>query len=392
MKKYVILGGSIAGLTAARAIRSIDKDGEITIISAEEFLPYSKVLLTHYIAGHVKEENLYITDEQELRHLNVNIVLDTMANDIDMDNNEVILDNGVKLKFDALLLATGGNPVIPKDRIQIGCAATGLRTLKEARRIKQTANNKGNIIITGGGLVGIKLICALYEAGCTGEMVIKSNYILSKIADEEAALRIMNHLRSKGLSIRTGIDIKKIEANEDKITVLLDNGQQKEYAMAVYCKGVRPCTDFINCADSKKEVLKVNEYMMTQMPGVYAAGDVASTYEITTNSFKNVAIWPHAVEQGKIAGLNMAGEKIRYRGSLSRNALEILGLPFIAIGTTNFSGNREDFDCDVKATKDSYKKFIYKKGKLVGVILLGDVLEAGKLQAMIRENNNYLCE
>lgn len=134
MKKYVILGGSIAGLTAARAIRSIDKDGEITIISAEEFLPYSKVLLTHYIAGHVKEENLYITDEQELRHLNVNIVLDTMANDIDMDNNEVILDNGVKLKFDALLLATGGNPVIPKDRIQIGCAATGLRTLKEARR------------------------------------------------------------------------------------------------------------------------------------------------------------------------------------------------------------------------------------------------------------------
>lgn len=88
----------------------------------------------------------------------------------------------------------------------------------------------------------------------------------------------------------------------------------------------------------------------------------------------------------------MAGEKIRYRGSLSRNALEILGLPFIAIGTTNFSGNRGDFDCDIKATKDSYKKFIYKKGKLVGVILLGDVLEAGKLQAMIRENNNYLCE
>jgi NAD(P)H-nitrite reductase large subunit len=135
------------------------------------------------------------------------------------------------------------------------------------------------------------------------------------------------------------------------------------------------------------EGIITNEYMMTKIPGVYAAGDVACTMEITENAYLNTSIWPNAIEQGRIAGLNMAGGKYEFRGSLSRNSLEILGLPFIRMGITNEKKSQRDLDYKIESEGNNYKKLVYRNGKLAGALLLGDVYEAGRLQAIIRENN-----
>ncbi|MGE5629675.1 MAG: NAD(P)/FAD-dependent oxidoreductase [Caulobacteraceae bacterium] len=389
MKKYVILGNSIAALTAVRAIRSMDKEGQVTVVSAENHLPYSKVLLTHYIAGHVKVNNMYLTSPEEIKRLGVNVIYGTKAVGINISTREVILENGRCIAFDSVLAATGGSPVSESD--SVNCISTGLRTIEDANLIIKTANSGGKILIAGGGLVGVKLACALNEAGYNAEMVIKSGHILSKVADDEAALRIQLHMQSKGICIRTGVDIERVEEDDHgrKIAVLSD-GQKTECDMVVYCKGVRPNMHFIDKSACDRDGIITNKFMMAQMPGIYAAGDVACTMEITENAYHNISIWPNAVEQGRIAGLNMAGGKYEYRGSLSRNSLEILGLPFIRMGITNAKGAQKELDYEIESENNTYKKLVYRKGKMVGALLLGDVYEAGRLQSVIRENNKKL--
>ena len=240
-------------------------------------------------------------------------------------------------------------------------------------------------MIAGGGLVGVKLACALHHAGHPAEIIVKSNHILSQVADEEAAFRIQKLMESKGIRIHTGVDIANIySAKDGKKTAILSDGSETKCDMAVYCKGVRANLSFLNKDQYGKDGVKVDEHMRTSLQDIYAAGDVACTLDIASQDYRNSSIWPHAGEQGKIAGLNMAGGDYVYRGSLSRNALEILGTPYINIGITN---KNSGYEPQITSTKDTYKKLVYKQGKLVGALLLGDVYEAGRLQAVIRENN-----
>lgn len=389
MKRYVILGNNIAALTAVRAIRSMDKEGQVTIISAENHLPYSKVLLTHYIAGHVKAENMYLTSPEEMERLNADVIYGTKAVEISMGTRKVFLADGRCIDFDRVLAATGGSPIL--EQISMDCISTGLRTIEDANLIIKTAKSGGKILIAGGGLVGVKLACALNEAGYSAEIVIKSDHILSKVADDEAALRIQLHMQSKGICIRTGVSIERVEEYEHgRENAVLSDGLKAECDMIAYCKGVRPNMSFMEKHACNRDGIITNEFMMTKMPEIYAAGDVACTMEITENAYHNISIWPNAIEQGRIAGLNMAGGKYEYRGSLSRNSLEILGLPFIRMGITNAKGVQEELDYKIESESSTYKKLVYRKGKMVGALLLGDVYEAGRLQSIIRENNRKL--
>jgi NAD(P)H-nitrite reductase large subunit len=385
MKRYVILGNSIAALTAVRAIRSLDKDGQVTIISAENHLPYSKVLLTHYIAGHVELRNMYLTDPEEIDRLGVRVIYGTKAVDINREKGEAILEDGRSIAFDSMLAATGGSPIMEASTTAFG--EIGLRRIEDADKIIEVAKSGGKILIAGGGLVGVKLACALSEAGYSSDIIIKSAHILSKAADEEAALRIQLHMNSKGIRIITGANIERVEKTDDRSIAILNNGQKVDCDMVVYCKGVRPNMNFMGNDACNNEGIITNEYMMTKIPGVYAAGDVACTMEITENAYLNTSIWPNAIEQGRIAGLNMAGGKYEFRGSLSRNSLEILGLPFIRMGITNEKKSQRDLDYKIESEGNNYKKLVYRNGKLAGALLLGDVYEAGRLQAIIRENN-----
>lgn len=391
MTRYVVIGNSIAGLSGVRAIRSRDTDGEITVVSLEKHNPYSKVLLTHYIAGHVSKEGLYLASQDELNNLNANFLMGAKAVDLDGRGKEVILDDGRSLSYDYLLVATGSRPKMP-DSIPAGInGITGLRTVEDADLIKKHASNGGKVIILGGGLVGVKLACALRERGVFPEIIIGSPHIMSKVADDEGALIIEEHMRAEGVTIRTGTDIAGIDYGPEGIESLsFTDGQTIKCDALAVCKGVSPNTEFLGRALPGKRGVKVNQNMMTDLQDVYAAGDVAVTYEVTAGVHNTAAIWPHAVEQGRIAGLNMAGKKCSYRGSLSRNALEIIGLPFISIGITNPKGCGDDWDFDIINGKKEYKKLVYRNGKLVGAVLLGRVEEAGRLQAIIRHNTNIL--
>ncbi|MGI9950753.1 FAD-dependent oxidoreductase [Moorellaceae bacterium AZ2] len=384
--EYVIVGNSIAALSCIKAIREVDPVRKIAVVSKESHLPYSKVLLTHYIAGQVKLSDLFLVDRDFFRRQGVELFLGTQACNIDVKNREIELDNGRRVYYEKSLVATGASAVIPSTVPGGIEGITGVRTIEDATYIRQRALEGAKIAIWGGGLVGVKLACALQEINNLPVMLVSSPYIMSQVADNEAAYIVEQHLKSKGVRIEIGTDVKEIVAPEGRLEgVVLTDDRFIECQVLAVCKGVRPNLQFLKGVSLGSRGLRVDQHMCTEIEGVFAAGDVTETYEISRGEYRNVAIWPNAVEQGRVAGLNMAGQRWRYRGSLTRNALEILGLPFISLGVTRVPAHG-DWDVDINAGKDHYRKLVYRQGKLVGAILVGNVLEAGCLQAAIRKN------
>ena len=380
MKRYVLAGYSAAAVSAIRAIRSIDKAGRITVVSREVNEPYSKVLLTHYIAGHCTKDKLFLLTQEERSSLDYEVLPGVEAESTDTENRLIRCSDGQKLTYDELLIATGADPVIPAEAECLGVKYSGLRTLEDAEIILSTARDGGRIVISGGGLVGVKLACALNSIGAHADIVIGSDRVLSKNTDREASLRIAAHMRGCGIGIHTLTNV--VTENEHPGTVTLSNGETLKCALLVYAKGVKPSTGFISGFSDKRGVIPVDGHMQTAEPHVFAAGDAAAAYDILFRQDKNIAIWPHAVEQGRIAGKNMAGEEAVYRGSLSRNALEILGLPYITIGTLEENTERGEY-AQISAEKNLYRKLIFRGDRLIGALLLGDVDDAGILQARI---------
>ncbi|GAB6172850.1 FAD-dependent oxidoreductase [Paradesulfitobacterium aromaticivorans] len=387
VKKYIIIGGSIAGLAAITALRSSDPSGEITMISEENYLPYSKVLLTHWIAGHVREENLYLISKDFFREQRVTALFGKKAVLLDPDQRIVKLDDDSVLVYDHLLIASGGRPTIPSG-IPVGTAGiTGLRTLEDARYIMAQARAGAPVVIFGGGLVGVKLACALREAGYAAHMIVSSPTVLSQAADLEAGKLISERMLANGIEISTQTDLERVICGPHGVAeIILTDGRTIPCQMLVAAKGVKPNLDFLPPQVAAEQGLPVDSRMRTEMPNVWAAGDVAATYEITRREYRTVAIWPHAVEQGRVAGRNMAGWVRHSRGSLARNALEILGLPYISMGIVRPS-SQGDWDVESQSGKNTYRKLVYRGGKLVGAVLLGRVDEAGVLQARIRRDN-----
>ncbi len=388
MKRYVIIGNGIAGLTGARAVRAVDGDGEIIIISEENHLPYSKVLLTYYISGEVEERDMYLTTKSEYEGLGIRVMWGNKVTQLDTCNKHLILDNSININYDSLLIASGGSPILPESLKKGIKGVTGLRTIEDARFLRQAAVNKEKCVISGGGMVGVKLACALREMGSDVQIIIKSPRILSKVADEEASFIIQRQMEANGVQIRTRSDVAEAVAENDGglKSVLLDSGEEIGCKVFAVCKGVRPNLGFLDNNSVFQRGIKVNDMMMTDFFDVYAAGDVASTFDILQRCSRNTAIWPHAVEQAHVAGSNMAGENLTYRGSISRNSISIFGLPMITMGITNPDFNENGWDFSIHNDSDSYQKLIYREGILVGAILLGNIDRAGILQAEIRKN------
>lgn len=390
-KHYIIIGNSTAGLFALKTIREKDIAGNITLVSDEPCMAYSRVLLTNYLAGEIEYGQLFLTDQAFYNRFMVNLVVGVKVVSVEPGTKKVLLANGKAIKYDSLLLATGSRPYFPKQISPSSEGVFGFRNLNDATAIKNKIRKDTKIIVLGGGPSGIKIACALRKAGAAPELIVSSPHILSQVTDDESAKIIHSRLESHGISIRTGISIKSLLTNKSRIQgVKLDNGQTIDCCALVVCKGVCPNSELLTEYTSESGAIKVDKLMRTPVHNVYAAGDVVETYDIAYRKYCNAATWPHASLQGRVAGSNMAGVKKLYRGTLSRNAIEIMGLPLITIGVIN-APNLEGWEVQyVPGGSTSYRKLIYRDGILAGAILLGEVEDAGLLHSEIRRNNTNL--
>jgi NAD(P)H-nitrite reductase large subunit len=406
LNKYIIIGNSAAGLAAVEGIRELDKEGKITVLSEEGYLNYSKPMITYFLTGRVNLKSISFKDKKFYRDNNIDFRLNTKVKSVDKTGMYLNTEDGKRLKFDKLLIASGGKPIIPKIRVSGNGSDINfldgmnfkkvrgiftLTTLEDAIKIKDyiEKNDIEMISILGGGLIGLKAAEAFLEMGIDIKIIELADRILSATFDRQASGIIEKKIKSRGSNIYKSNTIEEIFIKDGRISgYMLKEGVEMKCGMLIIAVGVVPNTAFIS---SKK--LKINrgivadDYMQTSARNIYAAGDVTESMDILLKEKRNIAIWPLAVMQGEAAGNNMAGGKKKYEGGFFMNSVELLSIPSISMGIT---GIGEDKDKNIEILKDFnpeknlYKKVVIRNNRVIGVIMIGNIERAGIYAGLIR--------
>jgi NAD(P)H-nitrite reductase large subunit len=386
-KRVIIIGNSAAGLSALEAFRKRDRDSKVLMIDKEPVLAYSRVITPYFIMGGVKkEEGLFLRTKDFYKEMGVKTLFGEEVLGIDIKFREVLLDGGRKETFDLLLIATGSSPIKPKIRGTKPEEIGVLRNLSDAKYLKEMKPKVQKGVFLGAGLVSLQTLQAFFTMKGRYTLVVKSDRIFSQTLDQEGSEIVERHLRKMGVQIIKGRDIVRLkEANGSKIAIL-DNGEEIETDFIFAGKGVRPNIDFLDGSGIKTQNgILVDEYIQTNIEGIYAAGDVAQAPDFFSNEKVNYGLWPSAVEQGEIAGKNMAGLKEVYPGNLKMNVTRIFAMSIASIG--DFSSKRVAETLVRKDEKrDIYRKIcLDEKGVIIGAILVNQVDDLGILHGLIRE-------
>ncbi|WP_366924399.1 FAD-dependent oxidoreductase [Metallumcola ferriviriculae] len=391
---YVIIGNSAAGIAAAEGIRQQDKSKSIAIISDEPHAAYSRCLTSYYLGGEVTEAGMQLRQDGFYTNMGIDLRAGQKVTCIDPDSKKVVMEGGMKIAYDKLLIAAGASPKVPD---LPGLSSSGiftLRTLADAKRIAQAADKGNKAVILGGGLVSLKTAAALRHRGTDVTVLVSSNRVMSRTLGETAAKMVEEQLGDLGVTVITRSSVKAVEADASGNVsgVKLENGELFPADFVVVGKGVRPNTGILEQAGlvtAAGQPVSVNRYQETRLEGVYAAGDVALTYDILEERYVYNAIWPNAVEQGKIAGANMAGAAKVYGGSISMNAAVFGGMSIIAagIGQPQQSGFRVFEERNSK--QRSYQQLVVAENRLAGYTLIGDTARAGLYTALIKSRQVF---
>lgn len=385
----VIIGNSAAGIAAVEAIRKKDRQSGITIVSDEEYNSYCRCLISYYLAGEVKEDKLDYRPGDFYKDNNIELLLNKKVSRVDPKKNRIIFEDKNQLGYDYLLLATGSSPKFPEIKGIKKNGVFGFRTLKDVKEIEGLLPVTKTACVLGGGLIGLKAAYGLKKRNIEVKVIIKSKQILSQMLDFDSAHILQQRLEENGIELILGQDVTEVIGEGDIKAVKLDSGKVFGCSLVVVAKGVSPNIDLIKETEIKiNEGIAANEFLQTNIANIYSAGDCAESFDLTLGRTSINALWPIAVEQGKVAGANMAGERIRYPGSLGMNSIEFFGLPVVSLGAYKIAEKESPLFQELKfqAPKSGiYKKLILKDNILVGAILAGDIKNSGIFLRLIRE-------
>ena len=374
--KHLIIGSGPAGLSAAATLRQADPSALVTILSKEAVNPYAKMALPYLLAGRMDEKAIFLRPPE-----GVELLLGEEAVRIAPARREVETGSGRVFAFDRLLIATGGTPEKPKiEGGELPFVFT-VRDLPDIVRMRARLKGKtGRAVISGAGPVGMETGDALKELGMDLTFVVGSNRVFSTMLDGPAAERVVGILRSQGIEILTGDQIVRIRESGE---VLLKSGLSRACDLVVFGKGVKPTLSCLaGSGIAVQEGIVVDERQETAVPGVFAAGDAVQSRDVVYGEGRVNALWPVAVEQGRVAALNMAGVPASYPGSLSRNILRVFGLSIFTAGA-----GREEKGYEVRRLEgpDFHRKIVLDKGVLKGLIFIGEARNEGLYTALIRQ-------
>lgn len=383
----LIIGNSAASTAAIEAIRRYDKKSSIVQFSDETYPLYSRCLTSYHISGKVDDKTILYRHPDFHKEMQVDLHNGVRVEEVDPSNQQIICENKETYNYDKLLISTGSSPKIP-DNIQKDVKGIfELRTIENALAIKSYLSNVKNAVILGGGLIGMRIAEALSMCGLKVTVIIRSNRVLSQMIDLEAAGIIQKELKVNNIEVQTQTDIAEIVTRNKKIAAIkTDQGQDINCELLVVAKGVSANTGLIENTDiSKRWGIITDENMRTNHKNVFAAGDVAETYDIVSEEHTINALWTCAVQQGLVAGHNIAEKPKAYNGSLGMNSLNFFNTSLISYGI-NSPKDESQYKTlvDRKHDQNNYKKIVIKDNFIKGIILIGKVDNAGLLLSLLQ--------
>ena len=303
--QYVIVGGSAAGMAAAHAIREKDARGTITIFSAEADAPYFRPLIPFLVSGQKQPADMALAGCGPYTGADIEVRTNARVAKLDTDDRSVVLEDGSSHGYETVLLATGSRPNIPSEIEGTDIEGVfALRTLEDARRMAARLDRTRHAVMLGGGLLNLKAAFALLERGVKVTLAVYSPEVLSRLMEPRDAALIRRALDDAGLKVTTGVAATGIVADASGVTgVALNDGRELPCEMVCIGKGVRPNVEFLEGSGIRVEQgIVADRYTGAGLPGTFAAGDVAVTYEPVTGEPVMTALWTNAVEMGRCAG------------------------------------------------------------------------------------------
>ncbi len=387
--KYLIIGNSAGGIGTAEAIREVDKAGAVSIISDEPYPAYSRPLISGYLAERCSLEGMLFRPGDFYEKNNIHTVLGTKVQRLDVDEHAIELEDGRRITWEKLLLATGGLPIIPQIE---GIERKGVftfTTLDDARAIDQFLNGTGRAVVIGGGLIGVSVTEALVKRRVQVTVVEMKERILNTILDEEASAWEEEALSQAGVSLITGHTVAEISSDSANgvSSVTLDDGNWIPGNLVIVAIGVMPRTELVSDTGIKiNRGIVVNRYMATSSPDVYACGDAAEAYDFVYGECRLTPIWPNAYLGGRTAGFNMAGVPTEYSGGTAMNSLKYFGLDIVSAGMV--TPPDDSYEVLSKRYDDIYRKVILKDGLVVGMVFVGSIEKSGIVFSLMKDRVN----
>jgi NAD(P)H-nitrite reductase large subunit len=377
--KHVIIGNGPAGMHAIGTIRKHDPSGsEIHVLSNEP--AYSRMVIPYWMAGTIDESHVLTANDEFYGKHRVTPHLGKSVAGVDPKARRVTIDGGETIEFDTLLIASGSSAVklpIPGSDLP---GVHNLWTMDDARAIAPRSKPGQKVLFIGAGFIGFIVLNAFYKKGCKLAVVELEKHVLPRMLDAACAELATKWLSSKGVDIHCGTSVAKIEARDQKLVAALSNGQAIECDSIVISAGIKPNVGFLQGSgiEVDKGVL-VDQYLRTNFPQIYAAGDCAQGPDLLTGERAIHAIQPTAIDHGRVAGANMVGKNVAYDGSLLMNVLDLCGLQTASFGRWSATS---DAPAITNETRPIYRKLLFDGDRIIGAILLGQTGDLSTLNDM----------
>ena len=410
--RYVIVGSGVAGIAAIEAIRSVhpspgrgeDGDGvEIVMIGDDPHGFYSRPGLAYYLTGELHDKALFPRAAEEYKRMNFRFLRGRVMS-IQRDTHSLQLDNNSNLSYDKLLIAVGAQALpleVPGADLD---GVLKLDHLEDAKHLLKHARRGKTAIVVGGGITALELTEGLRARGMKIHYLLRGDRYWSNVLDEQESKIIEARLLEEGVTLHHHAELIEVTGKNGQVNgVRLLNGQTLRCDLVAYAIGIRPRVELAKQAGlAIDRGVLVNEYLQTNDPDIYAAGDVAQAYDPISGRSILDSLWNPAREQGTIAGMNMAGKQTAYIKSPPLNVTRLAGLTTTIIGAVG-RGRDDDLVGIARGDSETWRQLpdatIAQSGfevnrvrlmvgekTLLGAIVMGDQNLSFPLEKIISNN------
>ncbi len=398
--RYVILGMGAAGIAAAEAIRSLDKQGEIVCISAEKAGYYSRPGLAYYLSKELGEKSLFPFTHQDFQNREIKR-LNMTAVKFDPKEQVVLFQDGKKLGYDRLLIALGAHAVKP----QVGGVdlegVVYLDSMEQTQLMVRKARWLKKAVVVGGGITALEMVEGLQARGVRVDFFIRGERYWNRVLDENESRIVQQRLKEEGVRLHFNTELARVLGRSGKVAgVETKDGRRIPTKMVGFAIGVRPRLELAEASGLETgRGIRVNPYLETSIPGVFAAGDVAEVYDPESGVWIVDSLWPIARHQGTVAGQNMAGAQKPYQRNSPLNVTRLTGVTTTIIGKVGTGEPDNDFTivrgesqtwqqrpeavvCQAQEDVNRLRLLVGEK-KILGALLMGDQTLSHPLEELV---------
>lgn len=379
---YVILGNGAAGYYAAKAIRERDKTGTIVMISNEPYLSYNRPMLTKSIVAGLSAEQIAIADKTWYEKQNIFPMLSKEVVDVDTEQKEVVLEDKSRVHYTKLIYALGSECFVPPIKGSTLPEVAVIRRLADVERVEVLIREAKSAVVIGGGVLGLESAWELRKAGLSVTVLEVAPVLMGRQLDIDAGEWLLQAAQKSGIEVRTGVKVASIDGETHVNGVTLSDGEQIKAGMVIISAGVRANTELakkIGLITNRGVV--VDSRMQSSQKDIYACGDCAEFQGIS------YGVWPEAVEEGKVAGANAAGEEVEYTAKEPALTFHGMNTALFAAGDNGKNPNLlyktivyQDMG------REQYQKYYFLNDRLCGVILLGDLSLMGRMSELLKRH------